>query len=75
MRVWVYRLHEAVNGQREVISGINEADLTEKYSNINLREAANELKSVYQRGLQLGVLKSEEWKVAWKHLDLLIRFV
>ena len=75
MRSWVYRLHEAVNGQREVVSGINETDLTEKYTNVNLREAATELKSVYQRGLQTGVLKPEEWKVAWRHLDLLIRYV
>ena len=75
MRAWVYTLHENVNEKREITSGFQENMLTETYSNVNLRDAANELKTVYQRGLQIGVLKPEEWKAAWRNLDMLIRFI
>ena len=75
MRLWLYNLHEAVNGRREVASGFTEEMLTEKYSKIDLRENAQVLKGVYQRGLQTGVLKPEEWKKSWKHLDLLLRIL
>jgi hypothetical protein len=75
MRSWVYKLHESVNQRREVISGIKEEDLEMMYKSVNLRESANTLKSVYQRGIQTGVLKPEEWKKTWRHLDLLLRFM
>ena len=75
MRSWVYTLHENVNERREVTSGFQETMLAETYSSVNIRDAANELKTVYQRGLQIGVLKPEEWKAAWRNLDMLIRFI
>jgi hypothetical protein len=75
MRYWVYLLHEDVNQRREVISGINLESLEETYKDINLREQANALKSMYQRGLLIRVLNAETWKIAWKHLDLLIRLI
>lgn len=73
MRQWLYKFHEAVNQRREVTSDFKEELLTPTYSRINLRENANALKSVYQRGLQSGALKPEEWKRSWKHLDILLR--
>jgi len=75
MRSWLYKLHESVNQRREVTSGIKEDDLEAMYKSVNLRESATTLKSVYQRGIQTGVLKPEEWKRAWKHLDLLLRYM
>jgi len=75
MRTWVYRLHESVNARREVVSGFDPEVLSETYSTIDLRESANVLKSVYQRGLQTGVLKPDTWKLAWRHLDLLLRLL
>jgi hypothetical protein len=64
-----------VNQRREVISGIKEEDLETMYKSVNLRESAIILKSVYQRGIQTGVLKPENWKKTWKHLDLLLRYM
>lgn len=75
MRAWVYRLHESVNARREVVSGIDPEKLPDLYSSVDLRENALILKSVYQRGIQTGVLKPETWKKAWRHLDLLLRFM
>jgi hypothetical protein len=73
LRDWVFRLHESVNSRREVVSGFLPDTLTETYSTVNLREQAVIFKTVYQRGLQTGVLKPEEWKKTWRHLDLLLR--
>lgn len=75
MRNWVYRLHESVNQRREVISEIKEVDLESMYKSIDLRASATILKTVYQRGLQTGVLKAEDWKKTWRHLDLLLRYM
>jgi hypothetical protein len=75
MREWVYRLHNNVNEQREAVVDFKESDLKSRYEKINLRAAANNLKTVYQRGLQLNILKPEEWKKTYKHLDLLLRFI
>ena len=72
-RKWVYMLHNAVNEQKDITVVFDEANLHDTYSHVDLRKCANTLKSFYQRGLQTGVLKSEDWKRAWKHLDLLIR--
>jgi len=72
LREWLFNLHENVNHDREVISGIPIDMLKEKYKSINLRECANRLKTMYQRGIQTGVLKPIDWKVAWKQLDMLL---
>ena len=72
---WLYELHEAVNTKNEVTSGIQRDQVPELYREVNLRYEMAQLRNVYQRGIQSGVLKSEEWKVAYKHLDLLLRFV
>lgn len=73
-RKWVYTLHCAVN-ERKGTNEFKEEDLQDTYSYVDLRKCANTLKTFYQRGLQTGVLKSEEWKRAWKHLDLLLRLL
>ena len=75
MRLWLYRLHEKVNASNDVISGIELAELKEKYNSVPLKERANSLKSFYQRGLDIRTLKAENWKTAWKHLDLLLRII
>lgn len=75
VRTWVYMLHSAVNQQKEVVSTFKEEDLQDTYSYVDVRKCASTLKTFYQRGLQTGVLKSEDWKRAWKHLDLLIRLL
>jgi hypothetical protein len=75
MREWVYKLHNNVNESREIIVEFKEEDLKTRYGQIDLRAAANNLKTVYQRGLQLKILKPDEWKNAYKHLDLLIRYI
>lgn len=75
MRTWVFRLHNAVNNRREVQPEFKEDMLQSTYSNINLRECALNLKSLYQRGFQTGVLKPEDWKAAWRQMDLLLRFI
>lgn len=75
MREWVYTLHENVNNSREVVSGISFDAVKDKYSGVNLREKANALRSFYQKGLETRTLKAEDWKVAWKHLDLLLRII
>jgi hypothetical protein len=49
--------------------------LESTYSNVNLRECATNLKSLYQRGTYAGVLKPQEWKAAWRQMDLLLRFI
>ena len=72
---WLYDLHEEVNSRKEVISGIQRDALKEMYSNIHLRGEAAALRNVYQRGLQQGVLKSEDWKMAYKNLDFLLRYI
>lgn len=75
LRKWVYDLHEAVNQKNEVVSGIPLETIQGMYAKIDLRASATRLKSVYQRGVQSGVFKPTEWKVAWKHLDYLLRFI
>ena len=75
MRLWVYNLHNEVNSRREINVAFPESSLEETYGTVDLRKSAFELKSVYQRGVQTGVLKPEDWKRAWKHLDLLLRFI
>lgn len=74
-RLWVFRLHNAVNERREVEIDFNEDDLKATYGSIDLREEATFLKSFYQRGLQTGILKPTEWKGAWRHLELLLRLI
>lgn len=75
MREWVYRLHENVNNSREIDSKITLDMVSDLYSSVSLREKANELKAFYQRGLDSRTLKADPWKVAWKHLDMLIRIL
>jgi hypothetical protein len=88
MRTWVFNLHEAVNERNaitrdlegdqdlsKIVPKFNPEMLQSTYATVNLRECASNLKSVYQRGIQTGVLKPEEWKAAWRHLDLLLRFI
>ena len=75
IRKWVFDLHENVNHRRNVTSNLELTSLKELYSGIDLRVLATRLKSVYQRGVQLKVLKPDEWKIAWKHLDFLLRFI
>lgn len=75
LRSWLFHLHEDVNRRKEVQSGVSLDTLQERYKAIDLRAAATKLRSVYQRGVQQNVLKPEEWKMAWKHLDFLLRFI
>lgn len=75
MRAWVYRLHNAVNRSRDIEIEFKEDMLESTYSNVNLRECATNLKSLYQRGTYAGVLKPQEWKAAWRQMDLLLRFI
>jgi thiaminase len=75
MREWVYRLHENVNQSREINSGLSLDSIKEIYSSVSLRERANELKGFYQRGLDARTLSAVTWKVAWKHLDMLLRLL
>lgn len=77
MREWFFKLHENVNTSRGITSTITLDMLPNLYSpaHINLREKATELKGFYQRGLDSRTLKAETWKVAWKHLDTLLRIL
>lgn len=75
MRNWVFMLHENVNNSRDVVSGITLEQMKDTYSGVILREKANSLKSFYQKGLDARTLKAEDWKLAWKHLDLLLRAI
>jgi hypothetical protein len=75
MRNWVFMLHENVNSSRPVESGILLEQMKDKYVTVPLRERANGLKSFYQRGLDTRTIKAEDWKLAWKHLDLLLRVI
>ena len=75
MRSWLYSLHENVNQSREVVSGISLESLKDLYKGVNLREHANDLKSMYHRGLLIRSITAETWKVAWKHLDMLLRII
>ena len=75
MRDWIFRLHKDVNQRREVVSDITLESLHERYKSVDLRAAALTLKSMYQRGVQHSILKPEEWKNAWRHLDLLLRYI
>ena len=75
MREWVFSLHENVNMSRNVVSRFTLEQMKEVYSSVYLREKANGLKSFYQRGLDARTLKAEDWKLAWKHLDLLLRVI
>ena len=74
-RMWLFKLHEDVNQRREVVSNILPELLPNLYSSVNLRENANVLKSFYERGVNNRTLKPEEYKMAWKHLDLLLRII
>ena len=75
MRKWLWQLHENVNRHRDVVSNIPYNKLRELYSSVDIRACALSLKSMYTRGLQMRILKPEEWKIGWKHLDLLMRFI
>jgi hypothetical protein len=75
MRNWIYSLHENVNQSRGIVSNITLEQLQEKYSSVNLRERANGLKAFYAKGLDTRTLKAEDWKMAWKHLDMLLRIL
>jgi len=75
VRTWIFNLHEEVNRSKESKPGITLDMLQERYKRIDLRAAATGLGSLYQRGIQGGALKPAEWKVAWKHLDYLLRFI
>jgi hypothetical protein len=75
MRNWVYLLHENVNNSRSVESGFLLEQMKTMYGMVSLREKANGLKSFYQKGLDTRTLKAEDWKLAWKHLDLLLRAI
>jgi hypothetical protein len=75
LREWIYKLHEDVNHRKEYESGIHLDSLRERYVSIDLRAAALQLKSMYTRGVQTNSIKPSEWKIAWKHLDYLLRFI
>lgn len=75
LRSWLFTLHEEVNRDRKVAAGISLEDLPTRYEAVNLRREAAHLRNVYQRGLQSGVLHVEEWKMAWRTLDTLLRFI
>ena len=75
MRSWLFALHENVNKSRDVESGVAIEQLKERYSKVPLREKATALKALYQRGLLSRTLKAEDWKVAWRHLDALLRLI
>jgi hypothetical protein len=75
MRKWVFNLHENVNSSRSIESGFTLEQMKDKYVTMPLREKANGLKSFYQKGLDARTLKAEDWKLAWKHLDLLLRAI
>ena len=75
MRKWVYDLHEDVNKRRGITSGITLESMKSRYESTNPRDAAIYLRSFYQRGVQSGILKPEEWKSAWRHLDMLLRIL
>lgn len=75
LRKWVYHLHISVNENRGIETTFTESNLQSTYSNIQLRESAQHLKQYHNQGLQLGIFKADEWKRAWKHLDLLLRLL
>ena len=75
LREWLYNLHNDVNKSRSISSDITIEAVKEQYAKIDLRAAATRLRSVYQRGLQTNSIKIDEWKIAWKHLDFLLRFI
>lgn len=75
LREWLFRLHNDVNLSRGVISHHTLTSVKETYKSIDLRAAATRLRSVYQRGLQTNRLNLDEWKIAWKHLDYLLRYI
>lgn len=75
IREWLFHLHNNVNASREIQSDHTLESVKEKYTAIDLRAAATRLRSLYQRGLQTNSLKIDEWKIAWKHLDYLLRFI
>lgn len=75
LRAWLFALHENVNRSREIESGVTLEALKERYAAVSLREKALGIKAFYQRGLLARILKAETWKVAWRHLDALIRLI
>lgn len=75
LREWLFKLHNDVNLSRGIISDHTLETVKEKYGSIDLRAAATRLRSVYQRGIQTNSIKIDEWKIAWKHLDYLLRFI
>jgi hypothetical protein len=75
LKKWVYDLHVSVNQSRGIETTFLESNLHTVYSHINLRESAQHLKQYYNQGLQTGIFKADEWKRAWKHLDLLLRLL
>lgn len=75
MRNWVFMLHENVNHSRSIEHSVSLEQMKDMYGAVPLREKANSLKAFYQRGLDARTLKSDDWKLAWKHLDLLLRVI
>jgi len=75
LRSWLFALHENVNRSRQIESGITLEALKERYAAVSLKEKAMGLKALYQRGLLARIFKAETWKVAWRHLDALIRLI
>ena len=75
LREWLFKLHDDINTSRGVMSNVTLEAVKQRYSGIDLRAAATRLRSVYQRGLQANSIKIDEWKIAWKHLDYLLRFI
>lgn len=75
MREWIFRLHGDVNQRRGVVSEVTYDSLQEKYKSVDLRKAALQLKQMYARGVTARTLKPDEWKVGWRHLDLLLRSI
>ena len=75
MPSWLFALHENVNRSRGVESGVTLETLKERYATVPLREKAMGLKGFYQRGLLARTLKAEDWKKAWRHLDVLLRII
>lgn len=75
LREWLFKLHNDVNHSRGIVLDITLEEVKEKYKGIDLRAAAIRLRSVYQRGIQTNSIKIDEWKMAWKHLDYLLRFI
>ena len=72
LRDWLFRLHSSVNERNGITIDITLGMVQDKYKSVNLQTCFTILKSIFQRGVQARVLKPEEWKVASKHLSMLL---